>query len=386
LIRVLSITNNFPPIIDGVGDYTYHFHCQLIKDKEIGHLVICSNRTEIIDLVNSNSFCENIYPIIKSWNFNAVFSIIKFAIFKKINVIHLQYVNYSFNKYGLPFYLLILPIVCKLFGIKFTIFFHEVSIRITGHGFKNFILGFLQRTLAWLFCLLSFKVFVNTIWGKSLLWPFKHKIFVSPIPSNFENEIEQSIFFKNKSREIRIVSFLNRCNLNLLNSISFLQKNKYPKIILYLIGKADEFLKKYLIEQIEILNLNDVVIIFDYNEPETISNILVNSTIYIQLENVYNNFEGGISTKSGAVMAAMQSALPVISVKGDMTDLNFFKNLENIYFIADNSQSSITCGIDAILSDQELFESLGSNARKKYFQNNSFYLHSRNILQVFNTI
>lgn len=384
MIKVLSITNNFPPIIDGVGDYTYHLHNQL--NNYCTHLIVCSNKPEIIEFVKYNSLDRFVYPIIERWNLKATFRIIKLARHSKIDTIHLQYVNYSYQKYGLPFSLIYLPIACKLLGIRFTIFFHEVSIRVTGYGFKSFILGILQRFLAWILCSFSLKVFVNTNWSKSLLSPFKNKIVVLPIPSNFENEIEKSILYKNINKEFRIVSFLNRCDLNLLKSISYLQKNKYSNIVLYLIGSSEFLFKKFIIDNIDSLNLRNVVFIYESTQAQDISDVLVNSSIYIQIEKLTNNFEGGVSTKSGAVMAAMQSALPIISIQGDMTDLTYFKNLDNILFIENNNISSIVCAINTILFNYEIFKFLGKNARNLYFRTNCFALHSTKMLETFNTI
>jgi glycosyltransferase involved in cell wall biosynthesis len=239
-----------------------------------------------------------------------------------------------------------------------------------------------QRAIAFILTLFSFKVFVNSIWSKSLLWPFKYKIHVLPIPSNFENEIEESLKSKTQISEIRLVSFLNRCDLNLLKSFLYLKESTFPNIVLFLLGNSTNYYKKYLINNIELLNIKDSVFIYDNIDPYQFSDLLVNSTIYIQLEKVVGDFEGGISTKSGAMMAAMQSGLPIISTVGDMTDMTYFKNLENIFLIKDNRPLSITYAINFILSNKGIFESIGKNARNTYLETNNFYLHSKLLLDI----
>lgn len=381
MIKVLSITNNFPSIIDGVGDYTYNLHSHLSKKND--HYIICSRKPEIINFVKKKSLGEHVYPIISKWSILSIFKIIILARKKKINIVHLQYVNYSYNKYGLPIYFILLPLLCKLFDIKFSIFFHEVSIRIFGFGIKLFFLGLFQRAIAFILTLFSFKVFVNTIWSESLLWPFKHKTYVLPIPSNFEYEIEKSLQSHSKHNEIRIISFSNRCDLNLLKAILYLKDTAHPNILLLLVGSLTNYKKKYLIENINSLNMKGSVFIYENIESHQISDLLVNSTIYIQLEKIFNEFEGGISTKSGAIMAAMQSGLPIISTVGDMTELTYFKNLENIFLINDNKSASIIYAINAILSNKGILQSIGKNARNNYLNINSFHIHSNNLLSFF---
>ncbi len=378
MIKVLSITNNFPSIIDGVGDYTYNLHSHL--SKETDHFIVCSRKPEIINFVKKKSLDEHVYPIISKWSILSIFKIIILARKKKINIVHLQYVNYSYNKYGLPIYLIILPLLCKFFGIKFTIFFHEVSIRIFGYGIKLFFLGLFQRVIAFILSHFSFKVFVNSTWSMSLLWPFKNKTYVLPIPSNFENEIEKSLKSKKENFELRIVSFSNRCDFNLLKAILHLKETIHPNIVLLLIGSSTNQNKKQTIKNIELLNIKDSVFIYDNIDPYQFSDILVNSTIYIQLEKVVGDFKGGISTKSGAMMAAMQSGLPIISTVGDMTDLTYFKNLENIFLIKDNKSISIINAVNYILSEKNILHTIGINARNTYLQTNNFFLHSNLLL------
>jgi glycosyltransferase involved in cell wall biosynthesis len=132
------------------------------------------------------------------------------------------------------------------------------------------------------------------------------------------------------------------------------------------------------------LNIKDSVFIYDNIDPYHFSDLLVNSTIYIQLEKVVGDFKGGISTKSGAMMAAMQSGIPIISTVGDMTDMTYFKNLENIFLIKDNKSLSIINAVNSILSNKNIFISIGINARNTYLESNNFYLHSNLLLDILN--
>jgi glycosyltransferase involved in cell wall biosynthesis len=376
--KILLVTNNFPPVIDGVGDYTFNLMNELKNHETV--FVICHDLKCIKDLNKKNGTNNFVYPIIKKWNFFAFSKIISFLKHNSIKNIIIQYVPYSYSKLGLPIYMIFFPLLFRFNGIKCSFFFHEVSVRIIGYGFKNFILGVLQRTIAYLICLFSNIVFTNSIFGGKLLYPFK-SVYI-PIPSNIILDKTNNNLCLDLNN-ILIISFLNRCNFELLEVISMLSKTEYDGIKLYCIGHSSDLHKKNIQNKINSLLLNNNVSIILDSDSVVLADYISKATIYIQLENVYRTNDGGVCTKSGTIMAAMSAGVPIVSTKGDMTDLNFFRNNENILFVEGNNISAIHDSLLYLIENHEIAKNLGKNAYLAYINNASWEVHRKKILNCF---
>lgn len=145
--KILFITNNFPPISDGVGDYTYKLACALVSEGfEVS--ILCSNKISIIN--NNYVFKKDnitVYPIIDSWN--RIEAEKGFKIFSnlKFDLISLQYVPFAFHKKGLPFFLS--KNLKTLFPkSKWHIMFHELWVGMEdGAKTKSQLHGLIQQRI-----------------------------------------------------------------------------------------------------------------------------------------------------------------------------------------------------------------------------------------------
>lgn len=143
-MKILFITNNLPPIVDGVGDYTYNIAMQFAEHNYEVY-VICKRDSRI----NTDVKGITILPIIDKWNNSCHEPIIKLIKEKCINIVSLQYVPHSFQKKGLPFPLVKLTHeINKYKNIKLFTFFHEVSVEKEKGNIKRTLLSMLMQHIS----------------------------------------------------------------------------------------------------------------------------------------------------------------------------------------------------------------------------------------------
>lgn len=144
---ILFISNNFPPISCGVGDYTYKLSKALVK-QGIEVSILCSSKPEIIASINAfKKEGIKVMPIVRAWNKNGLRSLIKDFRGKKYEWVSLQYVPFSFQPKGLPFGLtqglnMLFPTT------KWHIMFHELWVgKVSNPSLRFKILGYVQKLL-----------------------------------------------------------------------------------------------------------------------------------------------------------------------------------------------------------------------------------------------
>lgn len=355
--KTLIICNNFPPIIDGLADCSFILFNTLRKNN-VDANVICIKKDEIVKYVKENHLQSQVYPVVNKWNLTAVFTILKLAKQQKNTTLYLQYVPFAYSKLGIPFFLPILFLLARLNGIKTYIFFHEVAVRVWGYGFNYFARGILQRCIAYLLCLLANKIYNNTLIGTTLIRPFKSTIIY--IPSNFPDVSAISV-----EKKPIIVSFLSRYNQCLLQALQQVNTQTTVPLKLILVGKANNTIKQMVLQDIEHLKMREFVEIDTNEDALHIATTIKQAKVYIQLEKVERKNEGGISTKSGLIMAAMQIGVPIITTQGDMTDTSYFNNNHNICLIKYNV-NDLTQSILRITTNSSLANTLANNATATY--------------------
>ncbi len=361
-MKLLFITNNFPPIIDGVGDYTFHLANELVKHNNEVH-ILCSNKPEIKkkanELVLRNIF---VHPIILKWNKNGIN-----LAYKKIkeispNWISLQYVPYAFNKYGIPFW--ISKLIDKLYisNQKTITLVHEAYIwRKDEINPKNYTIYLLQKYYGNNIFKKSNKLITSLKFYKDIL--IKHynkKTNLIPIGSNIikptnispEELLKLKKSYQTDSKEKIIVLFGVRDTSMIMKSQSILQKKGYSIKILG-IGKHKTTNQPS----------NNII----YTGPLSNDDIykhLAMADVFIMPEKISHNNEGGASLKSGSLAAALMCGLPIITNKGNLTDLDLIHK-NNIYFTPYSIDGFVTAIIE-LIDNKPLNETLRKNALITY--------------------
>ncbi len=358
---VFIITNNLPPINDGVGHYSYNLYNGL---KENGiDVKILTNR------VNSFSIYLNNPDIIELgidiWNWSSCWKFFNVVHHQKPNWLLIQYVPYSYSKNGFPVYFTFFVFLLRMRGIQILVTFHEISIRFFDNGFKSIFRAILQRSIAYILCSISTNVLTSNRYYASLLQPFKSAVI--SIPSNFENLISNSIKTElDNNNLVFITSTANRCYDTFFETISLFAKNCSNDLVVNITGRADDLEIKRINDLTNKYGLNKIIKCKVNLSENKYCTILRNTHIFIHLEFVSTNGEGGVSTKSGVVATAMAYGLPIITTCGDMTDFNVFKNNENLLFVPYDNPYIAVREIQMLTNNISLRSILSNNARDTY--------------------
>ena len=139
-MRILFITNNFPLLVDGVGDYTYNLAKEFIK---YGHKVTVVCRNDI--RIETNASNMNVYPIVQKWNKYATKLIIDVIKEQKIEIVSLQYVPHGFHPKGLPSALIKIVKTIKQQQVKLFTFCHEVAVQPEKGNIQRTLLSYVMK-------------------------------------------------------------------------------------------------------------------------------------------------------------------------------------------------------------------------------------------------
>lgn len=320
-MKFLFITNNFPPLVDGVGDYTYNIAKQFA---EYNHkvYVVCKNNLKI----NTEVSDVTVLPIINNWDFTCYKPIVKLIKEESIDVVLLQYVPHGFHPKGLPFSIIKLTIEIKKCDTKLFTFFHEVSVEKKKGDLKRTILSILMQHISKRIIENSDYVATSIEYYRDMilkLVPKKKNIPLIPIASNIpETKLSKEELHTLKKElapndEI-IISFFGIRNIDTsIDAISEL-KNEGYKLKVLLIGKTSNNLPN---------NIPSDSIKTGTLKIEDIDKYLKISDIFILPE----NNDSGCSFKSGSLAAGMRDNLPIITTKGKLTSKKLY-NQKNLLF------------------------------------------------------
>ena len=361
--KAFIVANNLPPINDGVGHYAYNLY-QRLKTIIVDVKIITNNTN------SHNTYLGNPDIIelgIDSWNWRACWKFFKAIRKQKPQWLLIQYVPYSFAKNGFPLFFIFFLILLRLGGSKIQVSFHEIAVRFLDNGFKSFFRALLQRVIAYTLCCISTSILTSNNYYALLLYPFKTEVI--PVPSNFENIISSEFKTEvNYTNRIIITSTANRCYDIFFQVISLLTKKHLNDFIVNITGRSDDsdisrinnLTQKYCLYNVIKYKVN-----LTENEYCT---ILSSTDMFLHLEYVSTKGTGGVSTKSGVMATAMSFGLPIITTKGDMTDINIFKNKTNLLFVPYDNPDLAADEIH-ILINNIAFRKILSNGARDTFKN-----------------
>lgn len=370
-MKIAFISNNLPPIVDGVGDYTNHLANEFVRN---GHKVsvICSAKPEIMSFARTGTTNFTVYPIVKQWNIRGIHSVYQQIEQLRPDWILLQYVPYAFQKLGVSFTLAIFVMLLKFKGIKVMTMVHEPFIRFNSNP-KYFLIALLQRIIG--FFVFSFSEFLITSISRyeRQMKFFNTNVFRIQVGSNilpFSIIREDSEQLKHKylnNKETLITTFGNRNPRILFESLDKLRGQGHA-VKLLLLGKIKE--DAYLILQNEYPHLLDHITATGYLDVHDLFLHLSIADLFILPQSIDHKNRGGVSLKSGSLAAAFAAGLPIISFKGDMTDI-LLEDEYNIVF-AKPEPNSIAQHVIRIINDSALKEKLSNHAKDFYEHNLSW--------------
>ncbi len=353
-MRLLFITNNMPPLVDGVGDYTFNLAREFARH---GHdvAVVCREDSRI----KADYDDIKVFPVVRRWNFYGVNVVKKLLDKLDVDVVLLQYVPQGYQSKGLPFPLIHLTRMLNRRGVGLFTFFHEVYIGYCGVNIirnvvsvcMGFIASLIMRNSTWVATSIGHYAMVMC---RLAGWENGCVPLIS-IPSN----IPECRIGMEKLAEVRsqvaqpgefVVAFVGQRDLgSCLQAIrELLDAGRDIKVLL--VGKnrlsddnglGDRVFRTGILPLEELwvyLNVADCVVI-----PEP--------------------YGSGCSFKSGSLMAALRAGKAVVTCKGFMTDGRLVDK-ENICFVDGWFSEGYKKCLDLLASDEDLRVRIGQNARR----------------------
>ena len=332
-MKVLFITNKFPPLVDGVGDYTYNLAHEFAKH---GHevTVVCKDH----DGIHTTYDDIEVLPIVKAWNKQSIQPVINVIKKRQIEVVSLQYVPHGFHPKGLPFALISIVRAIKKQNIRLFTFCHEVCTSPEKGKIKFTLISYLMQYITRQILNQSDCVATSIGYYSQRIEQLtgRKNTLLIPIPSNIPlcrlstNDIE-TLKRKIAPNHEFIVGFIGKRDSDeCINAICSLIAEG-EKVKMLSIGKTNRLnrdLKDYVYKT-GVLDIKDL-------------------SAYIEVSDCIvlpENKLSGCSFKSGSLAASMRAGKVVITTKGFMTD-NSLIDGENIIFTNgefDKYRKSIQC-------------------------------------------
>ena len=348
-MKILFITNQLPPLVDGVGDYTYNIAKQFANHNHEVYIV-CKKNPKI----NINIEGITVLPIVEKWNFNCHKPILKFIKEKGIEIVSLQYVPHGFHPKGLPFPLIKLTNEIKRYNTKLFTFFHEVCIDYSGWNIKKSLYSIGIRYIA--------KRIIN------------NSDYIATSIKHYSERIKR--FQKSANvTTIRIASNIPHFCYN-EEDIKQLKQKIAPnkEFIILFFGKRDvdchiQAIKELITEGNKIVVLsvgNTYFINHDYGIPAYKTGLLDINDIsqYFQIADCFclpENEDCGCSFKSGSLAVGLQYGLPIITNKGFMTESLLISD-NNVIFVNSRDVGDIKKSIKHLIQDKDYYQTIRNNA------------------------
>ena len=341
-MTILLICNHFPPEIDGVGDYTYFLAQQF---QRMGHRVhvVCREQPEI-----RSPEGVSVHRLIRHWNVAAQTRVLDIIEREQADWVLLQYVPQGFQARGVP---LVLPRLAKSIrqrGLRLGITFHEVQVR--KQGFRGFILGTLQERLARDLCR-SAQVCITSIeFYQLLLSRFHPDVRLIPVGSNIPPPAENTpapaqAWFPAGTQVIS--TFGKRPLGALLEAVRQLHTEGMAVGLLV----CGQTMAAPLAEHAPWARYTG------YQNAETIAQYLRHSDLFVLPDSVNAAGEGGTCTKSGSLAAAYAAGVPVLGLRGDMTNALLVHG-QNIWLLGQPGPQHLADALRGLLSHPEQRERL----------------------------
>lgn len=308
-MKVVLVSNNIPPVIDGVGDFTYNISIEFEKSG-IEVFIICRKDIPCKPIEKN----VKVFPIVEKWNQSGFKEANKLMRQLNPDFIFIQYVPYAYSRLGLPIGMV--PIVKNITEIgKTIIYFHETYIRINLFPIQTLLVSLVQRLI--LKKLSDFKLITITSidrYVKQLENLGFSNIHLLPIPSNVEvkniniDEIESLRMQVSPNNEKILITFGQRDFTLLYEAFNDILQER-SDIVLIVLGNKNK----------KNIDNNKKIIITGELSRKEIYDYLSIANLFISFDPVSSG-KGGTSNKSGSLSAGISIGLPLIGFKGDMNN------------------------------------------------------------------
>ncbi|MEE2710444.1 MAG: glycosyltransferase family 4 protein [Gemmatimonadota bacterium] len=354
-MKIMMVTGSYPPLKDGVGDYTYRLCYTLRQFLGEDSVYVVSTRTGRADEEHPGDF-----PVVAEWNLKGIVQVIKQIRSLRPDVVHIQYPAAGYKRHLEPSFMPIL--------IRFAA--RSAKVISTIHEYNN--RSFFGKFRLLINIVTSHNVIVVSrqyIKAIHRVWPFRRpEMFYIPDGTNIlVHDTPDAASLQAIKEELRLTEDptiicwfgVLRPGKNLRSLIrtfhTLRQRHTYLKLLL--LGRNEEpFYSEELKPELERLDLMDHVIITDERPSEFVSACFGLSDICVL------PFEDGVTTKRGSFMAALQHELPMVTTISNAIPEGLVDN-HNIFLVPPDDEDSLLEKIETLLLDRSLRETFRKNLK-----------------------
>ena len=368
-MKVGMIVNNWPPVVDGVGDYTCRLSVQLAQ-RGIEVAVLCSANVHNPQVPKHLPI--EVLPTITTWNGgSAIKSFRSFLREQNPDIVIWQFVPHSFHSKGLPWLLPLLLVISRFF-CRTLVFFHEVRIKLNAIRIRSTLYGLPMFLISGLIHWLAHGSATSNGGYSRILKQYGKESMVIPIGSNipFENLDQRKNSQKSESLSGKFI--LGSFGMGLRGVSSILQaieklKEQGVPVHFLVIGKVRKKERREIEKQLRERNLTDEFTLTGYMEEEDILEYLRLIDLYLMLEPSHSRDTWtGTSTRSGTLATALGMGLPILGVKGELTD----DHLGEVIFGLDHLNGETLAMTVKLLVENPLIRQKKSQESQSFFDRN----------------
>ena len=370
----LFVTNLLPPACDGVGDHTFFIAKALHR---AGHTVSILTRQQPID--ESITVFARVFRV-EAWMGKLYKEkILGCIVTAKPDWVIVQYVPYSFDRIGLPFFLPGLVQQIGKLGIPVAVWFHEIAIRYQ-FSFKYAAIAFGQRWIAHHLASRAKSVITSIDLYAGMLWRHRKKLALIPSGANLDLEGCSRATTRFIREEIapgtdQLIVVFGKRDIRFFLTVFWQLQSEFPRLGLLLIG--DHF-REQLSDP-----LPSGIFVHSYVPAQNLCSLLSLADIGFLPDPVNEKGQGGTSNKSGSLAALFAAGLPVIGVKGDMNN-QLLVHGENIWLIDMSTATSIFEGFKLVLESRLGREKISEKTRAFYAQYLDWKILAKRLDQILN--
>ena len=377
--NLLFITNKFPPLGCGVGDYTYHLAKEFVKN---GHKVsvICKTDHTIKDYWQNHDEGFKVYPIGGNWQRRDWQLVLENIQQINPNTVLFQYVPGSYDRHALPWQLFYFYRKLHKLPVKIVTTFHEVYVRYNWSHPKYLYMAIAQRLIARFVAKNSHQLVTSIDRYEQQLKRWNPNVTIIPVGSNIlpisvsPEEIETIRRKIAPSGEAVLCTFGKRDHQPLLELFQEVVSRK-PDTVLLIIGKLNANLEA-LPEAVR-----KKVHSTGFLEADEVYRHLKASDAFIMFDPIGEKGNGGTCNKSGSLAAAFAAGLPIFATKGDMTNKLLIQESALIFISFRLVETSAKKISELLMNQKEL--NLNSKFSFNFFNN---YLSPENFLAQYEQI
>lgn len=371
-MKVLLITRNLPPQLDGIGDYTAYLARALSGDGVCVEILTDREPAEPIPGVA-------IHATVPRWNSGAVWRIVREVRRVGPTVVNWQYTPFLYGRKGIAISFALLPLLLRaLTQAKVVVTCHEVYFPFrlySEFGVKALVWGVVQRAELLLIGMASHGLVVTTgrrarIIRRLLSWK-RECIRRLPVGANVvpvvlseaqRATIRASVGATDDTAVLGVFSTLtqHRSLATIIRAMAMLSAKREVRLLcLGKINRQDRVWNEVM-GLADHLGVCPLIHAPGVQSPQDLSAAFQALDIYLAL---YDDGASGVRT---TLITALAHGLPVISTRGAATDADWFVEQENVLFLESPEPAALADVILRVVEDRELRERLRKGARRSY--------------------